>query len=175
LFQHGIDYTDQLVRCGQDSLFIRQSILPSLLVIDPEEITEVDDLRRHQPDDPSQVPVAPLRDPAAPFIFAGLANSRINPCHGNDLMVCVYAVITGHRTCTEHKYIVPILSGNLWFSIAAAIPLTPEEARHAFFMKCEPCAVLAVSIILGHVLPTHIAKVPAQAFCCVSRFTCQCE
>jgi len=70
--------------CGQDGLFVRQSLLPALQIIGPEDIAIVDDLGRHQPDDSSQVPIPPLLDPAAAFILAGLAHRRIDPGHGND-------------------------------------------------------------------------------------------
>ena len=55
---------------GKNGLFEGKSVLDPLTVIALEEIIELDHPNRHQPDYPSEMPVATLGDPAVPFVLA---------------------------------------------------------------------------------------------------------
>ncbi len=70
--QQGKDDPDELVSSGKNGLLEGQPVFDPFTVIALEEIIELDHPDRHEPDDPSEMPVAPLGDPAVPLILAGL-------------------------------------------------------------------------------------------------------
>jgi hypothetical protein len=70
--QQDKDDPDELVGGGKNSLFEGQPVFDSFTIIAFEEIIELDHPDRHQPDDPSEMSVAPLGNPAVPFVLAGL-------------------------------------------------------------------------------------------------------
>src|SRR5512137_2938794 len=72
---------------GQYGLLKRQAVSDPFAVVALEEIIELDHPDRHQPDHPSEMPVAPLGDPAVPVILAGLIDRWVQSGHGNQLVV----------------------------------------------------------------------------------------
>ena len=72
---------------GQHSHFVRQSLLYSLQVVLFESFIKLDDLRCHNPDHPSEMSVASLRDLSFPIDFPRLVEGRIEPYHGNHLFM----------------------------------------------------------------------------------------
>ena len=55
---------------GQNRLFERKSILPSLVIVLSETIIELDDPDGHEPDHPPEMAVTTLGDPALPIVLA---------------------------------------------------------------------------------------------------------
>jgi hypothetical protein len=78
---------DEFVGSGENSLLEGKPVFDPFAVIDFEEIIELDNPERHEPDDPSEIPVAPLGNPAVPFVLAGLIDRRMETGHGNQLVV----------------------------------------------------------------------------------------
>lgn len=71
----------------QHSHFVRQSILHSLQVVLFESFIKLDDLRCHNPDHPSEMSIASLRNLSFPIDFPQLVKGRIEPCHSNHLFM----------------------------------------------------------------------------------------
>jgi len=71
----------------KNGLLEGQAVFDPFAVVALEEIIELDHPNRHQPDYPSEMPVASFGDPAVPVILTGLIDRRVQSSHGDQLVV----------------------------------------------------------------------------------------
>jgi len=69
VYQHGKHHPYQLMRRRKDRHLVNESVFSSLEIVGTEDLVGDDHLRRHEPDDPSEMAVSSLADLALSLVF----------------------------------------------------------------------------------------------------------